>query len=259
MPVIAVGAAIFAGATIATVGVAAMSTMAVISAVGAIASGIGVITGNKELTKIGGIVSLAGGVGALAQSQGWIGTELAKGATEGVAGAAGAAKAAVPGAIDPSAAVAQNVAQAGAGAATDVAGAATGAAGAGADLGAAASSTAFDSALKTAGAATSTPGQSALTMLGSVGDWMEKNKNVAGMLTNFVGGALDREKDAKVKQSEAIADLYATRNQTERQQAANGSAVPDLTGLKVNKNANVYGKTTTPTYSAPKARSLINA
>lgn len=88
MPVVAVGAALYAGATIATVGIAAMSTMAVISAVGAIAAGVGVVTGNKALTKIGAVAGLVGGIGAFAQGQGWLAGDLAKGADAG--GLAGA-------------------------------------------------------------------------------------------------------------------------------------------------------------------------
>jgi hypothetical protein len=268
MPIIAVGAAIYAGATIATVGVAAMSTMAVISAVGAIASGIGVVTGNKELTKIGGIVSLVGGVGAFAQGQGWIGADLAKDGAQGVAGsAAGAegastvAQAATPGVIDPSAAVAQNVAQAGAGG--------TGAATAAADIGStvggtglagqAASAGAFESALQTAGAAAPAVSGGALSMLGSVGEWMEKNKAVTSMLSNFIGGALDEKSDAETDLLKARAKNEQLQGSLVAQQAANGSAIPDLTGLKVDPNKNVFSKTTAPTYYNPKAVGLINA
>lgn len=267
MPVVAIGAALYAGATIATVGVAAMSTMAVISAVGAIASGIGVVTGDKDLAKIGGIVSLVGGVGAFAQGQGWIGADLAKNSAQDIAksaaGEAGVASAAqaTPSVVDASGAVAQNVAQAGAGGA----GVATAAADIGSTVGSAglagqaAGAGAFDAALKTASAAAPTAGGGALSMLGSVGEWMEKNKNVTSMLSNFIGGALDQESDAKVKQAEAMADLYATRNKSELAQMANGSAIPDLTGLKVDPNKNVFSKTTAPTYYNPKAVGLINA
>jgi hypothetical protein len=76
MPVAAVAGALYAGTTIATVGVAAMTTFEIIAAVGAIASGIGAVTGNEDLMKIGGIASLAGGVGMFAQGQGWIGGSI---------------------------------------------------------------------------------------------------------------------------------------------------------------------------------------
>lgn len=269
MPIIAVGAAIYAGATIATVGVAAMSTMAVISAVGAIASGIGVVTGNKELTRIGGIVGLVGGVGALAQSQGWIGAEIAKGGADGAALASGAdgasaataAQSAAPGVIDPSAAVAQNVSQAGA--------TAVDAASAGAAAGAAPASGLINSAtdaVSSAATALQSGGSSVMSTLKSVTEWADKNKNVASLLTSFVGGALDPEADAKAKQADAAADLYKARAENEllqggilKQQTANANSVPDLTGLKVDPNKNIYSKTKAPVYNGPKAAGLINA
>lgn len=269
MPVVAVGAALYAGATIATVGVAAMSTMAVISAVGAIASGIGVVTGDKDLAKIGGIVSLVGGVGAFAQGQGWIGADLAKNSAQDIAksaaGEAGVASAAqaTPSVVDPSGAVAQNVAQTGAGGA----GVATAAADIGSTVGSAglagqaAGAGAFDAALQTAGAvaAPAASGSSALTMLGSVGEWMEKNKNVTSMLSNFIGGALDEKSDAETDLLKARAKNEQLQGSLIAQQAANGSAIPDLTGLKVDPNKNVFSKTTAPTYYNPKAVGLINA
>lgn len=93
MPVVAVGAAIFAGSGIAAAGgiaafAAASGTFATIAAVGAIAAGIGVVTGNKALTKIGAVAGLVGGIGAFAQGQGWLAGDLAKGADAG--GLAGA-------------------------------------------------------------------------------------------------------------------------------------------------------------------------
>lgn len=69
MPVIAV-ASIYMGATaIAAGGLTAFGTIA---AIGSIVGGIGVLTGNKTLTAIGAVAGLAGGVGAFAQSQGWM-------------------------------------------------------------------------------------------------------------------------------------------------------------------------------------------
>lgn len=73
MPVVVLAAAVYAGATIATVGIMAMTAFEVMAAVGAITAGIGVITGNDKLVKIGGIIGLVGGVGALASSAGMLG------------------------------------------------------------------------------------------------------------------------------------------------------------------------------------------
>lgn len=81
MPLVAVVAAAASTYTLATVGIAAMSAFQVVAAVGAIASGIGAITGNEKLTKIGGVVSLVGGVGAFAQGKGWIAGDAPKSPT----------------------------------------------------------------------------------------------------------------------------------------------------------------------------------
>lgn len=85
MPLVAVVAAIGAAGTIATVGLAAMTAFEVVAAVGAITAGIGAVTGNEKLMKLGGIMGLAGGVGAFAESQGWIGGEAAMSGTEAAA------------------------------------------------------------------------------------------------------------------------------------------------------------------------------
>jgi hypothetical protein len=69
MPVVAVAAGAFAVGEIATVGIAAMSAFEVIGAVGAIVSGIGALTGNEDLMKIGAVAGLAGGIGAFAQGR----------------------------------------------------------------------------------------------------------------------------------------------------------------------------------------------
>lgn len=74
MPIVAVAAGAYAATTVATVGIAAMSTFGVIAAVGAITSGIGALTGNDTLMRVGGVAALAGGVGAFAQGQGWLAT-----------------------------------------------------------------------------------------------------------------------------------------------------------------------------------------
>jgi hypothetical protein len=53
----------------------AMSAFEVISSVGGIVSGIGALTGNKDLMMIGGVAALAGGIGAFAQGKGWIASD----------------------------------------------------------------------------------------------------------------------------------------------------------------------------------------
>jgi hypothetical protein len=266
MPVAAVAAAVFAGAEIATVGVAAMSAFQVVAAVGAIAAGIGTVTGNQDLVKIGSIASMVGGVGAFAQGKGWIGGDVAKAGSGGaIAGATDASntskmlEGAAPGVVDPSAAVAANpAATAGVMGATPASGAGAGA------LSAAASgaptgliNTAAD-AMGGAVQALKQGGEKTMSMLGSVGEWMEKNKNVTAMLSNFVGGALDEKKDAETDILKAQAKNEALKGNIAAQQAANGSAVPDLTGLKVDTSKNIYGKTTPPVYYGVKPAGLIN-
>lgn len=91
MPVVAVGLAVYAGATIATVGVAAMSTFAIIGSIGAITAGVGAVTGNKDLMKVGAVMGIVGGVGALATSAGAMGTTGAETAAAGGTADAGAA------------------------------------------------------------------------------------------------------------------------------------------------------------------------
>lgn len=66
MPVIAVGAAVWGGMSLA----AGVTGFAAIAAIGAIVAGVGVVTGNKDLLKIGGVMGLVGGVGSLASRSG---------------------------------------------------------------------------------------------------------------------------------------------------------------------------------------------
>ena len=73
MPVVAVGAAIWGGLSLATAaGTAAGIIMSfeTIAAIGAVAAGVGVVTGNENLTKIGAVMGLVGGIGALANNAG---------------------------------------------------------------------------------------------------------------------------------------------------------------------------------------------
>ena len=68
MPAVAVGAAIWGGTALA----AGATGFAAIAALGAVATGIGVVTGNKDIVKIGGLMGLVGGAGTLAVSKGLI-------------------------------------------------------------------------------------------------------------------------------------------------------------------------------------------
>jgi len=290
MPVVAVAAAVYAGATIATVGIAAMSTMAVISAVGAIAAGVGVVTGDKTLTALGGVASLVGGIGSFAQSQGWLAGDLAGGEVASSAGdfarmdrAADVADAAsntsgmiaeaAPGIADPSAGLAGDTAtgitDVGApGGLADGAGAAGGSSGGtglmnsqlsplvAADVGAGAGVASVN-----AGTATSS---SIFDSMKGIGEFMTKNKDLASLGMNFVGGMFDDKKKAETGQINATTGLYDAKTQSEllqqdilRQQTANANSVPDLTGLRV-RQGQVYNTGPAPTHQAPRA-GLINS
>lgn len=69
MPLVAVAGIFVSGAAIAGGTLTALGTIA---AIGTIVSSIGVLTENKTLMTIGAVAGLAGGVGAFAESQGWL-------------------------------------------------------------------------------------------------------------------------------------------------------------------------------------------
>jgi hypothetical protein len=274
MPAIAVGAAIYGGATIATVGITAMSTMAAISAVGAIAAGVGTVTGNKDLVKIGAIAGLAGGIGAYAQGQGWMpvddvadvaaATESASAvsaptATEGLAPNPTAPSYQPPttdesqvmnGTWDqtqtppvvqdapPSGLVNSNT--------NDINGL---------DL------TPTQSAAVQAGNNANKPpvtSKSIFDVLKGVGETLSANKELASLGLHFVGGMFDKKKEAEANLANSNVEYNNSRivgnqlNQDQqRQQMANANAIPDLTALKI-KQGSVYGNTTPPVYTAPR-------
>ena len=66
MPIIAIAAAVFAVVEIVEVGLAAMTVFEAIAAVGAVTSGVGVVTGNEDLQKVGQVMAIGGGVGMAA-------------------------------------------------------------------------------------------------------------------------------------------------------------------------------------------------
>lgn len=300
MPVVAVGAALYAGTTIATVGIAAMSTMAVISAVGAIAAGVGVVTGNKALTQIGAVAGIIGGVGAFAQGQGWLSGDLAGGSdAAGLAGseAAGsdygagsaaeasaidsAIAAQAPGVVDPSAGLLGSADPSAANytnamdMASDAASAGSSAAGAAGEAGGLMNTPLSPPVAQdvgslggvasvTAGTPTATSG-SIFGTIGKVGDFMNKNKEIAALGLNFLGGMFDDKKKAEAAQANAAVGLYEAKTGSEllqqdilRQQTSNANAVPDMTGLKVNPAVKVFNTGEPPVYRAPRA-GLINS
>ena len=66
MPIIAIAAAVFAVVEIVEVGLAAMTVFEAIAAVGAITNGVGVVTGNEDLQKVGQVMAIGGGLGMAA-------------------------------------------------------------------------------------------------------------------------------------------------------------------------------------------------
>ena len=72
MPIIAIAAAVFAAVEIVEVGLAAMTVFEAVAAVGAVTSGVGVVTGNEDLQKVGQVMAIAGGVGTIATKLGVI-------------------------------------------------------------------------------------------------------------------------------------------------------------------------------------------
>ena len=72
MPIIAIAAAVFAVVEIVEVGLAAMTVFEAIAAVGAVTSGVGVVTGNEDLQKVGQVMAIGGGLGTIATKLGVI-------------------------------------------------------------------------------------------------------------------------------------------------------------------------------------------
>lgn len=276
MPVAAVAGAVFAGVEIATVGIAAMSTFQVIAAVGAITSGIGALTGNEDLMKLGGVAALVGGVGAFASGKGWLGgADAAKSGTEAVSNteaminSTGVGVENVTPTVDIGAEIGASSATSG-----GTAGLSDTAANITAPSSAATPSTGLIDAMNPTdirlanGTQTTpfmTPASSAVAPAAQSGTFMDTikgfadlfkdkdgkyNKDMLSMGMNFVGGLFDDKKGAETDYLKAqIATMDAQRS--------NASAIPDMSGLKVSTK-NIF-KSTAPTYLAPRVGGLMNA
>lgn len=114
MPV--VGVAMVAMGAAQIVG-GALTAIQMIGAVSSIIGGIGAITGNKTMMKIGAIGSIVSTVGSFATSQGWIGAQSAADSASAAASEVGATEvlknAPSIGAPDPSGEIAQSVSSGG--------------------------------------------------------------------------------------------------------------------------------------------------
>lgn len=273
MPIAAVAGAVFAGVKIATVGIAAMSTFEIIAAVGAITSGVGALTGNEDLMKLGGVAALAGGVGMFAQGKGLIGG--AEKAGEAVSNTSAMIKTQGVGVenVTPTVDIGAEI---GASSATSggTAGLSDTAANITAPSSAATPSTGLIDAMNPTdirlanGTQTTpfmTPASSAVAPAAQSGTFMDTikgfadlfkdkdgkyNKDMLSMGMNFVGGLFDDKKGAETDYLKAqIAAMDAQRS--------NASAIPDMSGLKVSTK-NIF-KSTAPTYLAPRVGGLMNA
>ena len=273
MPIAAVAGAVFAGVEIATVGIAAMSTFEIIAAVGAITSGVGALTGNEDLMKLGGVAALAGGVGMFAQGKGLIGG--AEKAGEAVSNTSAMIKTQGVGVenVTPTVDIGAEI---GASSATSggTAGLSDTAANITAPSSAATPSTGLIDAMNPTdirlanGTQTTpfmTPASSAVAPAAQSGTFMDTikgfadlfkdkdgkyNKDMLSMGMNLVGGLFDDKKGAETDYLKAqIAAMDAQRS--------NASAIPDMSGLKVSTK-NIF-KSTAPTYLAPRVGGLMNA
>jgi hypothetical protein len=283
------------GATTLAGGMAALSAFEIIASVGAIAGAVGVVTKSKELTALGGIAALAGGVGAFAQNQGWLANAgaantAASGAggaeavsnttaainapTSGVAPVSGAVGETVTAGLPDGGSVVQDAISQG----TDLAGA--GDAGlmfAGQDANAAASlgqrslmqaggldpATFGDAGMMYAGqdgkAATTLGGGPKTVKSGSVFDSLKRlfTDKDGNVDKTMASIAANFVGGAFDSKKKAETDLYKTRTEAEKAQMKNGNDVPNL-GIGTKKTGPLF-KPPGPTYYGPNVSGLMFA
>lgn len=275
MPVVAIAGAVTGASALAAGGLTVFQTIA---AIGGIVSGIGAVTGNDTLMKLGAVAGLAGGAGAFAQSKGWI----ASGSAMGTAGAESASsnigamtQSAAPG-VEP---VVPDVSQAGSNA-VEMTGGLEQTGGIGENITSANSllnptepaNSLFDAPSANAmgsssdfnakdallargnevgrGVETAAASTSIFSRLQGFGKFVKENKELSSIAANFIGGIFDDEKKAKTDYYQAAAD--ATRAKTAR-----GSDVPDMRA-KLKQSGPIW-KTSSPTYNAPRPSGLFYA
>jgi hypothetical protein len=280
MPVIAVAGAVAGASALAAGGLTIWGT---ISAIGGIIGGIGALTGNEDMMKIGGIAGLAGGIGGFASGKGWLAADATAAAGDG--GNIGAMlDAPAPGMenVNPTdmrlAAGTQSTPMEASGLAD---------AGSTANMGSGltqnitqtnslvsdAPKGLIDSANPTSPASTALAGPgdpgwgadlgkdpvASLTKPGEGGifgslkkfsSFLNENKELTSMAGNFIGGMFDDRKKAET-------ELLEARAATERQQLLNGSAIPNM-NLRLKPQATIF-RPGTPTYNAPRPGSLFYA
>lgn len=256
MPIIAVAAAIFAAAEIYEVGLAAMTVFEAIAAVGAVTNGVGVVTGNEDLQKVGQVMAIGGGLGMAATKINALDwnptvsqvTGIPTRAQDAAASAAGTITSTTTGATpqtiaSPTAAGVINTADATAAAAATTTDAAVAAAPVAAPSAGSAASLNLESGLAppAAGAAPTGGMFAASTPVAPV-TWFSAAKDYIAPFTEFakenqmltygalqaggsvVAGLFDPLKPAQIKKAEAEADLLASQKTLQDQQTANMAA-----------------------------------
>ena len=267
MPVAAVAGAVFAGAELVAGGLTIFQTIA---AVGAITAGVGAVTGDQDLMKIGAIGGLAGGVGMFAQNQGWLNT--AQAAAEAGGNTATMIGQQAPGmeAVAPTVDTGMGAVEAAGNVTGDSLVAADGgniAQGITETTGVTQSPTMNTGLINTSPsnpmdmklAAGKVVGEAAkdtsvFSSLQKFADMLKNkdgtyDKNLLAIGANFLGGAFDDKKKAET-------DYYRSRTASEDAQRTNANSVPSLAGLKVS-DKNIF-PTNASTYT-PVRVGLINA
>lgn len=270
MPVAAVAGAVFAGAELVAGGLTIFQTIA---AVGAITAGVGAVTGDQDLMKIGAIGSLAGGVGMFAQNQGWLNTAQAAAEAGGNTAAMIGQEAAGVNDFAPTVDNGMGVAETTANTVTgdDLMAADSGNIAQGitdttgvtqsptmntqpGGLINASPSNPLDMRLASKAVGEAAKDTSVFSSLQKFANLLKNkdgtyDKNLLAIGANFIGGAFDDKKKAET-------DYYRSRTASEDAQRTNANAVPSLAGLKVN-DKNIF----TPNASTytPVRVGLINA
>ena len=260
MPIIAIAAAVFAVVEIVEVGLAAMTVFEAIAAVGAVTSGVGVVTGNEDLQKVGQVMAIGGGLGMAATKLNVLDWNPTVSEVTGIttraqdaaaAAAAGTTTSTTTGAIAPPDAVGTiNAADTNVGsiattdapvAAAPVAAAPVAAAPVAAAPGSAASLN-LESGLTPSAVVAPTSGMFAASTPVAPVTWFSAVKDYIAPFTEFakenqmltygalqaggsvVAGLFDPLKPAQIKKAEAEADLLTSQKTLQDQQAANMAA-----------------------------------
>jgi hypothetical protein len=260
MPIVAIAGAVAGASSLIAGGLTAFQT---ISAIGGIVAGVGALTGEKDLMKIGAIAGLAGGVGAFAEGQGWIGgdsgtsniTALKNTPAPGMESQSNSytpfeagyeQTAGLQDAPNAAGSIASNIGQ------TSSLVSDTQGIPATPGLMDATEMNPTDQRLAfgTQKSPTFLPNSSKQTGVMDTLKGFFADKEMKSLAGNFIGGMFDGEKKAKTAYYEAQADAVKART-------ANGSAVPTM-NFKVNPKADIF-KPTSPTYNPVRPAGLMFA